>query len=297
MAVLKNKTDRSNFMIVSKIFLQDTGLSLAERGLLATMHSLPDDWNFTIKGMESILPDGEEKIRKALNGLISRGYVQKEQDKSARGRFGQNSICIYEKPMRKEPLLEKPVTENPVTENLVAENPITENPLSVKSVAENPLPDIEAQYRNKELNNKEFNNESSINPSDGEGSTEECRKTIAENIKLDWLLDAAGQRNEDEVRMVREVYEVICDMVCYPRKDVEIKGTRYPWSVVRERFLKLEYDHVASVLNRIMDADLNIKNMSAYLISTLHAESMTGTLEIQSGIHDEYLKELRGHPY
>ena len=97
--------------------------------------------------------------------------------------------------------------------------------------------------------------------------------------------------------MVREVYEVICDMVCYPHKDVEIKGTRYPWSAVRERFLKLEYDHVASVLNRIMDADLNIKNMSAYLISTLHAESMTGTLGIQSSIHDEYLKELRGHPY
>ena len=287
MAVLKNKTDRNNFLIVSKIFRQDTSLSLTERGLLATMHSLPDDWNFTIKGMESILPDGEERIRKALNGLISRGYVQKEQDKSERGRFGQNSICIYEKPVRKGPLLEKPVTEKPITENSVAENPITEN----------PLPDIEAQYRNKELNNKEFNNESSVNPSNDEGSTEEYRKLIAENIKLDWLLDAARQRNEDEVRMVRKVYEVICDMVCYPHKDVEIKGTRYPWSAVRERFLKLEYDHVASVLNRLMDANLNIKNMSAYLISTLYTESMTGTLEIQSSIHDEYLKELRGHPY
>ena len=262
MAVLKNKTDRSNFMIVSKIFLQDTSLSLAERGLLATMHSLPDDWDFTVKGMERILPDGEARIKKALNGLIAKGYVRREQDKTEHGRFGNNLICIHEKP-----LVEKPPAEK------------------------------QAQYRNKELNNKEFNNESSINPSDGEGSTEECRKTIAENIKLDWLLDAAGQRNEDEVRIVREVYEVICDMVCYPRKDVEIKGTKYPWSAVRERFLKLEYDHVASVLNRIMDASLNIKNMSAYLISTLHAESMTGTLGIQSGIHDKYLKELRGHPY
>ena len=297
MAVLKNKTDRSNFMIVSKIFLQDTSLSLAERGLLATMHSLPDDWDFTVKGMERILPDGEARIKKALNGLIAKGYVRREQDKTEHGRFGNNLICIHEKPLVEKPPAEKPLTEKPPAEKPLTEKPLSEKPPAEESSADSPPAEKQAQYSNKELNNKEFNNESSINPSDGEGSTEECRKTIAENIKLDWLLDAAGQRNEDEVHMVREVYEVICDMVCYPRKDVEIKGTRYPWSVVRERFLKLEYDHVASVLNRIMDASLNIKNMSAYLISTLYTESMTGTLEIQSGIHDEYLKELRGHPY
>ena len=287
MAVLKNKTDRSNFMIVSKIFLQDTSLSLAERGLLATMHSLPDDWDFTVKGMERILPDGEARIKKALNGLIAKGYVRREQDKTEHGRFGNNLICIHEKPLVEKPPAEKPLTEKPLSEKPPAE----------ESSADSPLAERQAQYSNKELNNKEFNNESSINLSGEEGSTEGYRDLIAENIKLDWLLDAAGQRNEDEVRMVREVYEVICDMVCYPRKDVEIKGTRYPWSVVRERFLKLEYDHVASVLNRIMDASLNIKNMSAYLISTLYTESMTGTLGIQSGIHDEYLKDLRGHPY
>ena len=284
-------------MIVSKIFLQDTSLSLAERGLLATMHSLPDDWDFTVKGMERILPDGEARIKKALNGLIAKGYVRREQDKTEHGRFGNNLICIHEKPLVEKPPAEKPLTEKPPAEKPLTEKPLSEKPPAEESSADSPLAERQAQYSNKELNNKEFNNESSINLSGEEGSTEGYRDLIAENIKLDWLLDAAGQRNEDEVHMVREVYEVICDMVCYPRKDVEIKGTRYPWSVLRERFLKLEYDHVASVLNRIMDASLNIKNMSAYLISTLYTESMTGTLEIQSGIHDEYLKELRGHPY
>ena len=228
------------------------------------------------------MPDGEARIKKALNGLIVKGYVRREQDKTEHGRFGNNLICIQEKP-----LVEKPPAEKPLTKKSPAE----------ESSADLPPAEKQAQYSNKELNNKEFNNESSINPSDDERSTEGYRDLIAENIKLDWLLDAARQRNEDEVRMVREVYEVICDMVCYPHKDVEIKGTRYPWSAVRERFLKLAYDHVASILNRIMDADLNIKNMSAYLISTLYTESMTGTLGIQSSIHDKYLKELRGHPY
>ena len=222
-------------MIVSKIFLQDTSLSLAERGLLATMHSLPDDWDFTVKGMERILPDGEARIKKALNGLIAKGYVRREQDKTEHGRFGNNLICIHEKPLVEKPPAEKPLTEKPPAEKPLTEKPPTEKPPAEESSADSPLAERQAQYSNKELNNKEFNNESSINPSDGEGSTEECRKTIAENIKLDWLLDAAGQRNEDEVHMVREVYEVICDMVCYPRKDVEIKGTKYPWSAVRER--------------------------------------------------------------
>ena len=82
MAVLKNKTKRDNFLVVSKIFLQDKNLSLTERGLLATMHSLPDDWDFTIAGMGKILPDGESKIRSALDGLVGKGYVAKTQSKN-----------------------------------------------------------------------------------------------------------------------------------------------------------------------------------------------------------------------
>ena len=76
MAVLKNKTKRDNFLVVSKIFLQDQRLSLMERGLLATMHSLPDDWEFTIMGMEKILPDGKYKIKVALDGLVKKGYEE-----------------------------------------------------------------------------------------------------------------------------------------------------------------------------------------------------------------------------
>lgn len=124
-----------------------------------------------------------------------------------------------------------------------------------------------------------------------------CRDTISENIKMDWLLETATQHGEAEIRMVHEIYDVICDMVCYPRNYVEIKGTRYPWEVVKSQFLKLRYQHVADVLNRIVDADLGIKNMSAYLISTLYTQSLVGTLELEAGIHDDYLKFNRGKPY
>ena len=97
--------------------------------------------------------------------------------------------------------------------------------------------------------------------------------------------------------MVQEVYDVICDVVCFPRDKVEIKGTAYPWEAVKSRFLKLGYDHVAAVLNRIVDADLGIRNMQAYLVSALYSESLTGTLEMEAGLHDDYLKSYRGQPY
>ena len=70
--------------------------------------------------------------------------------------------------------------------------------------------------------------------------------------------------------MVHEIYDVICDMVCYPRKIVLIKGTEYPWDIVKAQFLKLNYDHVADALDRVIDKDLEIKRMHPYLISTLY---------------------------
>lgn len=133
----------------------------------------------------------------------------------------------------------------------------------------------------------------SINPSIGT----EYRNLIAENIHLDWLKDAASTHGEKEVLMVDEIYETICDMVCNPRDKVTIKNTDYPWTSVKSQFLKLNYQHIANILNRIVDADLKIKNMNAYLISTLYTESMSGVLAEEAELHDDYLKYLRGQPY
>lgn len=284
MAVLKNRTNRDNFLVVSKIFLQDKELSLTERGLLATMHSLPDDWDFTIAGMGMILPDGESKIKSALDGLIGKGYVTKKQSKDSNDKFGKNIIEVNEKPLCEKPL---------------AENTLTGNPLSFEPPAENY-----GQYNINKYSNKGCSNNQSINPS-YETSCDEMdvamkkryRDLIAENIKLDWILEVAKRHGDSEVAMANEIYDVICDMVCYPRKHVIIKETKYPWNTVKSQFLKLRYEHITAILNRIVDAELGIKNMQAYLISTLYSASLVGTIEAEASIHDDYLKYLRGEPY
>ncbi|MBR0380944.1 MAG: hypothetical protein IJH71_00725 [Eubacterium sp.] len=123
------------------------------------------------------------------------------------------------------------------------------------------------------------------------------RKLIADNISLDYLLDSARRHSPAEVEMVNEIYDTICDMVCFPRETVIIKKAARPWEVVKSQFLKLKYDHVANVLNRIIDQDLHIRNMKDYLVTTLYEESMSGTLSLEASLHDGELKLLRGQPY
>lgn len=111
------------------------------------------------------------------------------------------------------------------------------------------------------------------------------------------MYEMAKRQDEYEVSMVTEIYETICDMVTIPRDKVVIKQTEYPWSVVKSQFLKLKRVHVANILNRIVDADLKIKNMASYLISSLYTESISGTILEQAELYDDYLKYLRGNPY
>ena len=116
-AVLRNMTSKKNYMVVSKIFLQDVKLSMKARGLLATLHSLPDNWEYTHSGMAKILPDGRDSIRNAMEELVERGYVRKEQDRSGKGTFGNIILEIHENPIAEKPLTENPTTDKPITGN------------------------------------------------------------------------------------------------------------------------------------------------------------------------------------
>ena len=51
-----------NFTIMSNYHLRDKNLSNKARGLLSTILSLPDDWNYTVEGLASICKDGKGRI-------------------------------------------------------------------------------------------------------------------------------------------------------------------------------------------------------------------------------------------
>lgn len=288
MAVLKNRSQK-NFTIISNSILRDRELSMKDRGVLCTICSLPDGWEFSIAGLSAIVPDGTDSIRGSVLKLEKLGYLVRKKTRTSNGKFASEIEVFPEKNSIADPPSRK--TRHGKT--------VTDNPPRIYrhglSVTENP-PEYNTENQRK-ICNTEYS--ISINPSGDDGLTEtkEYRALIASNIKLNWLLDAAGKHDQSEVDMVREVYEVICDMVCFPRNHVKIKDTLYPWHVVKNRFLALRYEHVASILNRVVDANLGIKKMSSYLVSTLYTASLVGELEAQASLHDDYLKSLRGSPY
>ena len=292
MAVLKNKTQK-NFTMISNNILRDKSLSMKDCGVLCTLCSLPDGWEFSIVGLSATVPDGVDSIRKSITNLEELGYMNRTKSRGSDGKYISEIEVFTERNEREEPCgiirHGKPVTEKPLRVNhhgkTVTDNPTEYNTDNIKQSINTG--DVKSIYQSCEI----------AAEVDGENEISAYRELVSENIHLDWLYEVARRHSEDEVSMVMEIYEVICDMVCFPREAVVIRETKYPWNVVKSKFLKLRYEHICSVLDRIVDADLHIKNMQSYLVSTLFTQAAVGTLEAQANLHDDYLKMLRGKPY
>lgn len=68
-------THETNFTVISNETLSTPKLSLAAKGLLAYLLSLPDDWKINMSELSEHFKDTEGKIRKAIKELTEEGYV------------------------------------------------------------------------------------------------------------------------------------------------------------------------------------------------------------------------------
>ena len=87
------KEIHEDFTVVHNAFVRDENLGINARGLLITMLSMPEytrngePWNFSIRGLASMLPDGKQKVQTALNELERCGYLLRRQIIDSKGRF------------------------------------------------------------------------------------------------------------------------------------------------------------------------------------------------------------------
>ena len=105
----------SNYTTMCNYHLRDQGLSLKGKGLLSMLLSLPDTWNYSVRGLSSITPDGVDGVLTALKELERLGYLERNQQHESNGRMGRAEYVIYEMP-RKKPCSESPCTEKPYTD-------------------------------------------------------------------------------------------------------------------------------------------------------------------------------------
>ena len=127
MAVFRIEKTR-DYTVMSNYHLRDMSLSLKAKGLLSLMLSLPENWDYTMKGLARICKDGIDSISGGIRALEAHGYLIRSRVRSANGQLGSIEYTILEQPKAPSPTQEKPIRENPVQANPMLDAPIQENP-------------------------------------------------------------------------------------------------------------------------------------------------------------------------
>lgn len=104
-----NKT--KNYTVMSNYHLQDKKLSFKAKGLLSCMLSLPDEWNYSVRGLASISKEGIKAINSMLKELEENYYLKRERKQENNGRF-YYEYNIYETPYTQKGITDKGATLN-----------------------------------------------------------------------------------------------------------------------------------------------------------------------------------------
>lgn len=101
-----------NYTTIDNNIFKNKDLSYRATGLLTTMLSLPDNWDFTEMGLVALKKESRETIRKTLKELEECRYLIRTRNRDEKGRLTDTTYDIYETPMSKKPMLDKPMLEN-----------------------------------------------------------------------------------------------------------------------------------------------------------------------------------------
>jgi hypothetical protein len=110
-----------NYTVMSNEFLRNRNLSLKAKGLLAVCLSLPDSWEYSMKGLVAISKESITAIRNSMRELEEHGYMAVNKLKNDKGHFYYEYV-IYESPERQNPALDKLDVDNVDVDNLDVEN-------------------------------------------------------------------------------------------------------------------------------------------------------------------------------
>lgn len=125
--VEKNK----DYTSMSNYHLKDERLSLKAKGLLSVMLSLPEEWDYSVRGLEKICLESKNTINSILNEIERYGYLKRKRIYK-NGKITNWEYLIFEK--------------SQIEDDLYPKNEDIENQ------------DIENWDNNKILNNKILNN-------------------------------------------------------------------------------------------------------------------------------------------
>ena len=268
MAVFRIDKTR-DYTVMSNHHLRNRSLSLKAKGLLSLMLSLPEDWDYTMKGLAHICKDGIDSISGGIRELEAHGYLIRERVRNENGQLGSIEYTILEQPKQPEPIQGTPILENPVQVNPTLDAPMQGEPAQLNTKGSSN------QKSKKDLSITEPSNPIQSNPptpagarmgTDGMGAREAYREVIFENIGYEYLI----QDSHIDREQLDEIAELIVDTVCSARKTICVAGDDYPAEVVKSRFMKLDSSHVQYVMDCMRDNTTYVRNIKKYLLAALY---------------------------
>ncbi|MFQ9528148.1 MAG: DUF6017 domain-containing protein [Faecalibacterium sp.] len=263
MAVFRIERTR-DYTVMSNHHLRNANLSLKAKGLLSMMLSLPEDWNYTTRGLAKICKEGVDAIGAALRELEAAGYIVRHKLRDRQGRISDTEYVIYEQPQ-----LRKPDTDSPDTENPYMDKPDTEKPAELNIEKSNTEKSITYGSSTDSI---PFRETAAARPPERKGrdamsvtEIENYRELILENIEYDCL----KQRYPLYLDDLNEIVELLVETVCAKRKTTRISGADFPHEIVRSRFLKLDSSHIEFVMDCLQKNTTQVRNMKQYLLAVL----------------------------
>jgi len=261
MAVFRIERNKG-YTVMSNYHLNDKRITLKAKGLLSQMLSLPENWDYTLRGLAFINKESIDAIRTAVLELEGRGYILRKQRRESGGKLATIEYTIHEQP---HPCLENPITGKPSLKKPYLDNPNTDNP-----IPENPT-----QVNTNIVNTEKVNTDvSKIYPSsrlektpdgiDGKSAMDVYEEILKDNIEYDILCQTHSRERVDEV------LALMLDTLCIKRSHFRIGGQKYPAEAVKNRLLKLDAGHIEYVFECIDKNTTKVRNIKSYLLTTLY---------------------------
>lgn len=256
----------NSYTVMSNHHLRNPDLTLKAKGLLSLMLSLPENWDYTLKGLSCICRENVDAIRTAVWELEKAGYITRRQGRDEKGKMTAIEYTIYEFPQPPKP--KKPVLENPISDNPTTEIPVSENPTQLnkdRSTKDLLNTDVSSTYSipfQKEAAAPQERKGNGYTNMDAVRASEEV---IKENIEYPYLI----QDKSVDKGMLDEIVSLMLETVCPRRRMIRIAGDDYPAELVKSKFMKLNSSHIRFVLDCMHQNTTKIRNIKKYLLAVL----------------------------
>jgi hypothetical protein len=225
----------TNYTTINNTIIKDSRVSLKAKGLFLTIMSLPNDWDFSIRGISKILKEDKHAIRTAIKELQTFGYCSFEFLRN-NGKFIGTDYSFYETPI--EPQAEMPdleVSDEDFShpEKPYADFPDTGNTTQLSKEVINSLPD-------KKLTNKKYIQAQEKTSLSGKQAHDEYTSELLQFVqeKKQTLYGLHNQREWNTVFILAFERGISLDdcKLCYQLLDRQIELKRGTWKTTFQMF-------------------------------------------------------------